>query len=62
MPLQTLHVDVLMLKMLNVIFVNNLLPKKTEDIEDFDFFGVRSIFISPNEQQKQYFHEWRSHE
>ena len=28
----------------------------------FDFFSVRSIFISPNEQQKQYFHEWRSHE
>ena len=24
----------------------------------FDFFSVRSIFISPNEQQKQYFHEW----
>ena len=25
----------------------------------FDFFSIRAIFISPNEQQKQYFHEWR---
>ena len=33
-----------------------------EDIEVFDFFSARSIFISPNEQQKQNFHEWRSHE
>ena len=24
----------------------------------FDFFSVRSIFISPNEHQKWYFHEW----
>ena len=33
------------------------------DIENIRFFfGVRSIFISPNEQQKLYFHEWWSHE
>ena len=29
-------------------------------IEDIDFFGVRSIFISSNEHQKLYFHEWRT--
>ena len=28
----------------------------------FDFFSVRSIFISPNEHQKLYFHSWQSHE
>ena len=28
----------------------------------FDFFSVRTIFISPNEQQNQYLHEWQSHE
>ena len=25
----------------------------------FDFFTVRLNFISPNEHQMQYFHEWR---
>ena len=33
--------------------------KKVQRI--FDFFSVRSIFISLNEQQKQYFHEWLCH-
>ena len=28
----------------------------------FDFLSVRSSFISPNERQKQYFHEWSSHD
>ena len=26
----------------------------------FDFFSVRSIFISQNEHQKQYFQEWEA--
>ena len=28
----------------------------------FCFFSVRFYFVTPNEHQKQYFHEWRSHE
>ena len=32
---------------------------RTESSLIFDFFSVRSIFISPNERQKQYFNEPR---
>ena len=30
-----------------------------KETENLIFFGVRSIFISSNEHQKLYFHEWR---
>ena len=36
--------------------------KKPVLYRKFDFFSVGSIFISPTEHQKQYFHQWRSHE
>ena len=35
--------------------------KTVTKLRIFYFFSVRSIFFSPNEQQKQYFYEWRSH-
>ena len=34
---------------------------KYDNIRIFDFFSIKSIFISPNEHQKKYFLEWRSH-
>ena len=40
------------------MYENNIIFSINE-IEDIWFFSVRPNFISPNEHQKQYFHEWR---
>ena len=45
------------LSMVNVLkFQTSLTKMHYMEIHVFDFFSVRSIFISPNEHQKQYFH------